>query len=211
MPTTAPKSEKRFTLAPEGTHVARCVTFIHIGTNMDEYKGEPREFNKIRLTFELPNETKVFKEGEAAKPLVTSQEYTLSMAPKANLRKLVEGIIGTALQDAEAEAFDVESLVGMTCLIAIKHKTSGAGNTRAEIATAMPLLKGSVAPAQVNPSKILSYSNWSEELFEAQPDFIKDKIKTSNEYKAMKAGKRTAAVANGEYPAEEINPEDIPF
>lgn len=207
MATHAPKQErKEFVLAPQGTHIARCITFIHVGTNQEEYMGQPKDFNKIRLTFELPYETKVMKEGEGPKPLVISQDYTLSMAPKAHLRRLVEGILGTALLDHEADAFDAESLVGMACQIQVVHKTSKAGNKRAEIANAMPLAKGQNAPEQVNASKILSYDKWNQELFEAQPQFIKDKIMSSKEYKAMKGGMTSVGV-NG----EQINPEDIPF
>lgn len=199
MPTTSPKPETTFTLAPEGTHIARCVGFIHIGTNKDIWEGKPKEFNKIRLTFELPEETKVFKESEGPKPIVTSQEFTLSMGEKANLRKLVEGMVGTSLHDEEAFAFDVESLVGMPCLITIKHRTSKAGKARAEIASASKLMKNQTAPAQVNPSKILSFSAWNEELFNAQPEFIKEKIKSSKEYLAMKGLN------------QDIDPESIPF
>jgi len=202
MTTLAPRTESSFTLAPEGPHLARCISFIHIGTNMDEYMGEAKEFNKIRLTFELPEETKVFKEEEGPKPLVVSQEYTLSMSEKANLRKLVEGIIGTSLHDDEAYAFDVESIVGMPCLITIKNKTSKAGKVRNEIASASKLMKNQVAPPQVNPSKILSFSNWNEELFNKQPEFIKEKIMSSKEYKEMKG------ISNDD---NQINPEEIPF
>lgn len=182
MPTIAPKPVR--TLAPEGTHIARCVGFIHIGTVQETYMGELKDSNKIRLTFELPEETKVWKEGEDPKPVVISQEYTLSMGEKANLRKLVNGMCGS-MSEEEAGCFDVESLVGKACLLTIVHKTSKAGNERAEIATASPLMKGQVCPPQVNPSKILSYSNWDEELYNSQPDFLKDKIKTSKEYLAM--------------------------
>ncbi len=204
MATIAPKSErKEFVLAPLGTHVARCISFIHIGTNEETFKGEPKMFNKIRLTFELPNELMEFADGK--KPMVHSQEYTLSMAPKANLRRLVEGMLGVALRDDEADAFDTESIVGMPCLMQIIHKTSAKGNKRAEIASAMPLAKGQIAPSQVNPSKILSYGNWDKELFEAQPNFIKDKIMSSREYQAMIGGTKETLNSDG------TDTEDIPF
>lgn len=202
MATFAPKPQSQFVNAPEGTHLARCISFIHIGTIMDEYLGEAREFNKIRLTFELPQETKVFKEGEEAKPLVISQEYTLSMGEKANLRKLVEGMIGKSMVDGEADLFDVESLVGKACIINIKHKTSKAGKERAEIASAAPLMKGQECPPQVNPSKVLTYTSWNTELFNEQPQFLRESIMSSKEYKDMFADK---------YPTSDVAPEDIPF
>lgn len=185
MPTIPEKPKSNYTPAPVGTHMARCYQFIHIGTIQDEYMGEPKEFNKIRLSFELPNKTKVFKEGETAKPISVHAEYTLSMGAKANLRRVVEGMIGTSLTDQEAYNFDVETLVGKPCLITIKHKTSKAGNVRDEIATVSPLMDGQVAPAPVNKSTILSYGSWDQELFDKLPAFLKEKIMSSAQYKKM--------------------------
>ena len=185
MPTFSKKPTFTRELPPIGTHIATCYQFIHIGTNEDSFKGEPTLFNKIRLSFELPDEMRTF--GDKGEQLMSiSQEYTLSMGKKANLRKLVEGIIGTALSDGEAYAFDVESLVGMSCLVTIIHKTSQAGNVRAEISTASPLMKSQKKPAQINPSKVLSYNNFDEAFFQSLPQFIKDKIVSSAEYQEMK-------------------------
>lgn len=179
---TAPKPKKEFTPVPAGTHIARLVRIVYIGTVPEEYQGEVKMMYKVRIGFELPNETKVFKEGTPAQPLMQDQEFTFSMGGKSRLRPLVEGIIGKALTDDEAYAFDLDSLVGKACLITIKHKTSAAGNVRAEIASCAPLMKGQEAPPQVNPSKVFGFTNWSQEEFDKLPEFIRNKIKTSEEY-----------------------------
>lgn len=183
MPLQAPKNTSNFTPAPQGTHMARCYQLLQIGTIPEEYMGEMKELPKIRLMFELPEETKVFKEGDEPKPIVISQEYTLSMGQKANLRKLIEGMIGTTLSDGEASAFDVESLIGMPCLLNIKHNTSKKGTIYSVIASASPLMKSQKAPEQVSASKVLTYDNFDQETFNALPDFIKEKMKISSEYK----------------------------
>jgi len=86
MTTLAPRGEKKeYELAPLGSHIARCIRFVHIGTNTEKMPDGPKDMNKIRLTFELPHEMKVFKEGEGPKPMVVSQEFTLSMYSKAGL------------------------------------------------------------------------------------------------------------------------------
>ena len=72
-------------IVPSGTHIARCYSMIHIGTVEWEYNGEQKFSNKVRLTFELPNEMREFS-GEQ-KPMVISKEYTLTMHEKSNLRK----------------------------------------------------------------------------------------------------------------------------
>lgn len=184
MPLIAPKAVR--ILPPEGTHIARLIRILHIGTIFEEYMGEEKEMNKIDFTFELPEETRVFKDGEDAKPFVISKEYTFSMGEKANLRKLVEGIVGKSMVQGEADLFDVEGLLNSTCLITIKHKISKAGNPRAEIASASPLMKGQEAKGAFNEPKLLTYTSWDEAYFESLPEFIQEKITNSAEYKAMK-------------------------
>src|SRR3954447_9416571 len=86
----APK-QKAHDPVPAGNHVARLYQIIHVGTVPSTYKGEARMSDQIRLTFELCNEKKEFKEGEGEKPLSISTRFeTYSMGKKSNLRKLVE-------------------------------------------------------------------------------------------------------------------------
>jgi hypothetical protein len=72
-------SRKESTPVPKGNHIARLYQIIHIGTNSFEYMGETKSSDKIRLTFELSNERKVFKEGDEPKPFSVSREFGFSM------------------------------------------------------------------------------------------------------------------------------------
>jgi hypothetical protein len=85
------------------------------------------------------------------------------------------------------EEFDVESLVGKECLITIaqKPKKDGTGNY-AYIDSTTRIPKGMTCPKAVNEPQILNYTNWNEELYQKLPDFLKEKIATSDEYKTMK-------------------------
>src|SRR5436190_13601596 len=109
MSLTAPRAKSN-TDIPKGNHVARLYQVIHIGTNEFEFKGETKKSDKIRFTFELSNERKVFKEGEEAKPFSVSREFGFSMGPKSHLRPFVESMVGTALFDDEAYGFNFEDL-----------------------------------------------------------------------------------------------------
>jgi hypothetical protein len=60
--------------------------------------------DKIRLTFELCNETKEFRKGEGEKPFSISCEFTYSLGSKGNLRPFVEGMTGTKMVDGEKHA-----------------------------------------------------------------------------------------------------------
>ena len=183
---TAPRPQTTKTLVSEGTHPARVIGFIQMGTAEDTYMGEVKKFTKIRLSWEFPEETKVFKEGEDAKPLVHSQEYTFSMGKKSNLRPIVEGIIGTSLQDEEAFNFNFASLLNLPCLVSIKHGKTKSGALYAKVGSTSKPMKGQVIKSAFNPIIMFTFQNWNEEYFQSLPEFIKEKIKRSDEYKAMK-------------------------
>jgi len=201
----ATSSVKDFDPVPAGTHIARCYQMIQIGTVPETFEGNTKDTPKVRIGFELPNEKKVFHEGEEARPFAISKEYTLSMNEKANLRKMLESWRGKQFSDEEAVSFDITKLLGKECMISVIHKTSKQGRTYADIATVSPVPKGMEAPAQINASVILSFDNFDKEVFEKLPNFIKDKIKTSKEYKAM------GSEVGTEYPTDDITPESIPF
>jgi hypothetical protein len=139
--------------------------------------------DKIRLTFELCNETKEFKEGEGEKPFSVFREFTYSWGAKGNLRPFVEGFIGTKLHDDEAYNFNLEDLLGDVCLLNVVH-TEKDGNTYANIQGASPLPKGMTAPELFNPKRSLDINTTPYSEIDALPEFIQNKIKSSEEYAA---------------------------
>jgi hypothetical protein len=215
MALTAPRA-KTNTDVPKGNHVARLYQIIHIGTNEFEFKGETKKSDKIRLSFELCNERKVFKEGEEPRPFSVSREFGFSMGPKSHLRPFVEGMIGTALFDEEAYNFDFEDLLGRECLLNVVHEEKN-GNVYANIAGASPLPKGMDAPELYNDTTMIDVNTSPVEEIEALPEFIKAKIFSSEEWAGRTAHERnmeayTQQKATGSTPTSaDINPEDIPF
>lgn len=181
----APYNKTPRTLTPAGTFLARVVRVIYIGTIKTSYMGEEKEVPKLQITWELPTEMHTFKEGEPERPFVISQEYTHSMGAKSNLRPITESIIGTKLSDEEAYGFDHDELLGIPCQVTIIHDEKESG-TWEKVTSVSPLLKGITCPPQVNPSKVLSFEKWDEGMFNALPQFIKNKIISSKEYKEMK-------------------------
>jgi hypothetical protein len=210
MPLKAPATNKDFEIVPVGNHAARLYRIIHLGVIPGEYMGEAKETDTILLGFELPNETKVFKEGEEPKPFVISQEYTLSMSAKSNLRKLVESILGTTFEDDDAASdFDIYSLIGSPCLLNVVHKTSQAGREYAKIMNGTPLPKGMEIPAPINEPFILDFEdNWSQEKFDKQPEYLRKKITSSKNYQTLTGKKPYDPFQPDD---ENINPADIPF
>jgi hypothetical protein len=233
----AKQPERTYELVPAGNHFARLYSIVHIGTNSFEYMRETKKSDKVRLTFELSNERKVFKEGEEAKPFSISREFGLTMGQKSNLRPFVESFIGTSLSDEEAYGFDLEDLLKIPCLLNVVHAEKG-DKVFANIKSATPLPKGMEAPVPVNAHSIVDVDTSSFDEIEKLPDFLKEKIKSSEEYKARVSGVVQERLGNntetdaagaqpakpirpkilggpvtheGEYPQEDINPNDIPF
>lgn len=84
--------------------------------------------NRIKFTFETD---KIGKEGQ---PLCVFHEASLNLSPKAKLSGIVESIIGRSITlDERKKGFDIESLVGLTCQINVKHRFSQTGNEYAYI------------------------------------------------------------------------------
>lgn len=174
-------------LTPAGNYVARCYSMIQIGTVKEMIKGEAKLLHKARIGWEFPHDTKVFDEAKGPQPIVFSEEYTLSMNEKSNLRKMLASWRGKDFTTEEAKAFDVTALLGKACMVNIIHKPSASDPTKiyANIGSVSSIPKGMVVPEQILPTMELSYDNFDFERFEALPDFIKDKMKQSLEYTAM--------------------------
>lgn len=200
----APKPTTNRILPPAGSHVARVVQIIYLGTQKLTWQGQEKEAFRVRITWELPNEKASFKEGEPEKPFVVSKELSLSMGRKSSLRPFVEGILGCSLEDDEAYAFDLDEILGKECQVNLTHKDGEDGKYYI-INSASSLLKGVSCPPAFNKVRVLSFDKWDQEFFDSLPDFLKEKITASKEYVKMKGG----APAN--YPTDQINPSDIPF
>lgn len=193
-------------LAPAGSHVARLVSIIYIGTLQSQFG----EAYKVRFTWELPNELHKFKEGEAEKPFVVSKKFTLSMHEKATLRKFSTGIVGRKMSDEEATVYDIDDMLGRESLITITHTESDKG-VFADVESANPLPKGMVCPSAVNKLQLLSYEKWDEELFQSLPKFIQEEISKTPEFVSLRNDAKEK-VGEGRIEDEEnINPDDIPF
>lgn len=201
----APRQER--TLAPQGSFPARVYSIIYMGTVKGEYKGTPTESYKVRISWELPTKTRVFKEGELARPFSVSKELTLSMGSKSNLRPLVEGMLGLSFTDDDAKSFDVDELLGKACLISLAHKESPNGKYVAINSTAQ-LPEGMICPPAVNPSKILSYDRFDKEYFMTLPKFIQEKMEKTPEFIRMNGGTVKDELDIGN---ETVDPEGIPF
>lgn len=195
---------KKFPPMESGMYVARCVQMFQIGTITEIINGESKTHHKVRIGFEFPTEQEVFNEEKGKQPYALSKDYTLSMHEKATLRNHLETWRGKKFTEEEAKLFDITKLIGAPCTINVIHKVSNNGQTYAEIGSISPLMKGTLCPEQINPTQILSYDNFDWNLFESLPQFIKDKIRSSQEFKALPA----QSVPQG---SEVADSDELPF
>lgn len=207
---TAKQPEVKFELVPAGNHVARCYSMIEIGTEEVIYKGETKSAYKVRITWELPNERKVFNPEKGEQPFSVSKDYTLSMHEKANLRHDLSSWRGRAFTDDEAKAFDITKLIGVPCLLNVIHNVSqGNGNTYANISSVTTVPKGMIVPPQVNQSFIFAYDDWSDEKFNSLPEWIRKRIEKTPEFQ-KRLEVDPDPIERGEEP-QTIGADDLPF
>lgn len=204
------KSNQNYEPLAAGVYLARCYYMCELGTIPIPYKGENQWKHRVHIRFELPTELKEFKEGEGLKPYSVSSDYTLSTHKKSGLRAMLGNWRGKALTDEEAESFDITKLLGVPCMISVVHNKVG-DKTYANIGSISAVAKGMTCPPQINPTFEFSLSeNFNQAKFDSLPDWLKDKIKTSDEYKALMNPEHTEATPSSG--SEEPQPDnDLPF
>ena len=111
---------KKFEICPVGLHQAKVreiTQFTH------ESWGE-----RVQYIFETD------KIGEDGNPLSVFHEASLTLSPQSKLSGIIESILGREVTlEERRDGFDVESLVGNSCLINVKHRVSQAGNEYAYV------------------------------------------------------------------------------
>lgn len=126
----------KFEAAPAGQHVAVCVAFVDLGTQLETYKGEaPQAVEKIFLAWELTD--------HVTRPVV-GRDFRASLHPKANLRQWLKSWRG-GKDLKEDEEFDLTTLVGKKCVLTIEHRTSG-DRTFASVVNLVAPMKGLPIP-----------------------------------------------------------------
>ena len=131
------------------------------------------------------------------------------MHEKSTLRRDLESWRGVGFTEQEAAKFDITKLMGVPCMISIIHRPgkNDPSKTYVEISTISKMPKGLQCPEQINPSRVLSFENWNQELYDSLSDFLKNKIASSEEFKIMNSGTINAE----EVIAPQLKESDLPF
>jgi len=191
-----------FEQPPTGTHIARCIRLIDIGTQAGEYQGKPTLQRQAVITWELPST--LMENGDAkGKPFIVSKFYTQSLGEKAALRKDLINWRGRDFTQEELAGFDAKNILGKACMLSITENEK----KKAKITGLAAMPKGVPCPEQVNNSVFFSLDDFKQDIFDSLSKGIKAMIEESPEYK--KLGKVDNEHFDQSFRNDE--PDDIPF
>ncbi len=193
-----------FPQVPLGSHIARCIRVIDIGTQTNDYQGKVTHPRQVVIGWELPNE--LIPDGEyKGQPFFASKFYTASLNEKATLRAHLANWRGRDFTPEELQGFDLRNILGKPCMLSIVQSESG----KSKIGGVMALPKGMQVPPQVNPNVHFSLDEFDQAVFDNLTKGMKEKIIASPEYqRIVGAGKAPPAMPNGGL--DDID-NDLPF
>lgn len=126
-----------FTPHPAGTFAAVCVDAIDVGSQR-AYDG------KLKPLCDLVFQTGELMENGA--PYNVRRRYTQSTHKDSSLRHDLESWRGRPFSKEELDNFDLEVVVGASCLLVIVQRETN-GNLYANIEAILPLPKGTATPS----------------------------------------------------------------
>lgn len=189
---------------PTGTHLARCIRIIDIGTQESEWQGKKLIRRQNVIMWELP--TELMQDGEyAGKPFVVTKFYTTSLNPKSNLYADLVNWRGREFTPDELEGFEEKNLLDKVCLLSLTRNDKG----KVRATGIMQRPKHMDVPPRVNDLVYFSLEpeRFDQATFDSLSQGFKDMIVKSPEYAEIKGGGRRT-VAPG--PVDQLD-DDIPF
>ena len=165
-----------FTPAPEGTHGARLLQVIDLGTQ-DGIYGPKRN---LMVTFELPS-----KPMEDGRPYTITAWYTASLNRMGNLRGDLTSWLGRELTGEEIQNFSWKIFSNTPCLVTITHKTNDSGETRAKVQSITAVPEGMDVAPLVGELLTFDLENFNEAVFAKIPEGIKAIIVKSPQHQAL--------------------------
>jgi hypothetical protein len=160
---------------PMGTHIARCVSVVDLGTQ--ESVHGPKE--KVYLGFEVAAvRVEWEKDGQQHEgPALIGSTYNNTINERAILGQHLVSWRGKAFTEEERQGFDLFTVVGAPCLISVTHNIKG-GITYANINGIMRLPKGMTCPPA--ETDLIAYSPMDQAVaanIGKLPDWLQKKVR----------------------------------
>jgi hypothetical protein len=104
-----------------GSHDARLLRVIDLGTRMEAYENNPPELrHTVQLAFEVLDEY-----ADSGDPLLIMAWFTLSLWKTSNMRKFFDSWIGREMTKEECDRFSFEPFLGKACEIFVVAHNDG--------------------------------------------------------------------------------------
>ena len=181
-------TESNFKPVPAGSHLGRCWRIIDLGSQKVEYMGETKVQRKIMIGWELFGETDDVTplKTDDGKPMSIFKQYTLSWSENANLRKDLQAWRGKPWTDAEANRFDLKTVLGAFCMLNV-IVTNKNGKTYSNVGGISPvpaMMKSAGLPNGVNKTQLFTIADPDMDVFDSLSNHIKQKIEGSPEWQS---------------------------
>jgi len=164
-----------------GNHHGVCVAVIDLGTQYNETFN--KEQPKVMITWELPDFPLLNEHGNPDPDKgfrLISKEYTVSLHEKASLCIDLISWRGRAFTPDEAEAFNLQYVLGANCLVNVVSVQKN-GKKYANVSAVAKLPKG-MEPKTATYQLLYNMDDGIDAIPEGVPDWIANKIKKSREW-----------------------------
>jgi len=175
-------------LPEAGATTGVCFSIVDKGTQKTNWDGEEKWTPKVRLSFELPEQTiegEVIENGKTTKvtkPMIVSMELTRSLGERATLRKHLETWRGQAFTSKELAAFNMKNLLGKAAMLTLVNKTSQAGREYCSIQGLAKLPKSVKAPTTTENKQVFyEIEEGTGGAFSELPEWLQKSILESKE------------------------------
>lgn len=189
------RAKPRVPTVEGGMYLGICIGAIDLGEQYsDKYKTYS---NKLLFVFEFPTET-IEVDGKQ-EPKQLSREFNITSKVGSKFRDFISAWNGKTYSDDEFKDLEIFDQLGKACQLNVVLNEAGDSS---KIETAVPLMKGMVAPPAKAEFIKWDMDAWDDELFKKLPEWVQEKIKKSTQYQKDHAP-NTSVEVKSEAPAGE--------
>lgn len=185
-----------FEKAPEGTHIARCVQVIDLGTQYSEHYG--KSAHKMLFGFELLNEA-----DSEGKPFMVFMRRTASLHKRASLRSDLESWRAKPFTEEELKSFDLSKVLGAPAYISVVQSSDGKWMN---ISSIMAPPKGSEIPKAKSELVLFDLDDVDMNIFNSFGEKLQETIRKSEEWSDP-----ASVPESDDDPAPKFDEDEIPF
>lgn len=144
MPIVVKYEAKQFTPVSEGLHQAVCVDVVDLGMKETQWGAK----QKVRIVWQVEE----LNDGGNRQTVI--KEYTMSLNPKATLRKDLETWRGKKFSEPELQGFDLEKLLEVNAQVQVVHNLADDGRIFSNVQAIVPVGRGMTALRPNNYTRV---------------------------------------------------------